>query len=83
MSSHKRSSNREGDEPAVAAAQAPETNSAPTAEVENSLLEQIKKLEAEKQELTNTMLRRQADFENFKKRVEKERSQERSSVSVT
>ena len=77
MSSHKRSSNREGDEPAAAAATAPEANSAPTSEVENSLAEQIKKLETEKLELTNTLLRRQADFENFKKRVEKERSQER------
>jgi molecular chaperone GrpE len=77
VSSHKRSSNREGDEPAAAAAQAPEENATPTAEMENSLVEQIKKLEAEKQELTNTMLRRQADFENFKKRVEKERSQDR------
>lgn len=39
--------------------------------------EQIQKLLAEKQELTDTLLRRQADFENFRKRVEKERHQER------
>jgi molecular chaperone GrpE len=39
--------------------------------------EQIQKLLAEKQELTNTLLRRQADFENYRKRVEKERHQER------
>lgn len=39
--------------------------------------EQIEKLQAEKQELTNTLLRRQADFDNYRKRVEKERHQER------
>jgi molecular chaperone GrpE len=39
--------------------------------------DQIEKLVAEKQELTNTLLRRQADFENYRKRVEKERNQER------
>jgi molecular chaperone GrpE len=39
--------------------------------------EQVEKLQAEKQELTNTLVRRQADFENYRKRVEKERDQER------
>ncbi|HVB88443.1 MAG TPA: nucleotide exchange factor GrpE [Candidatus Dormibacteraeota bacterium] len=39
--------------------------------------EQIQKLLAEKQELLNTLVRRQADFENYRKRVEKERTQER------
>jgi molecular chaperone GrpE len=39
--------------------------------------EQIEKLVAEKQELTNTLVRRQADFENYRKRVEKERQQDR------
>jgi molecular chaperone GrpE len=42
-----------------------------------SLADQIHKLEAEKQDLTNTLVRRQADFENYRKRVEKERHQER------
>lgn len=42
-----------------------------------ALADQIQKLTAEKQELTNTLVRRQADFENFRKRVEKERQQER------
>jgi molecular chaperone GrpE len=37
----------------------------------------IQKLIAEKQELTETLLRRQADFENYRKRVEKERHQDR------
>jgi molecular chaperone GrpE len=35
------------------------------------------KLLAEKQELMNTLVRRQADFENYRKRVEKERHHER------
>jgi molecular chaperone GrpE len=39
--------------------------------------DQINKLMAEKQELMNMMVRRQADFENYRKRVEKERNQER------
>jgi len=42
-----------------------------------SAAEQIEKLLAEKQDLQNTLLRRQADFENYRKRVEKERAQER------
>ena len=42
-----------------------------------ALAEQIQKLEAAKQELTDTLLRRQADFENYRKRVEKERHHDR------
>jgi molecular chaperone GrpE len=42
-----------------------------------SLAEQIQKLLGEKQELVDTLVRRQADFENFRKRIEKERHQER------
>jgi molecular chaperone GrpE len=41
------------------------------------LSEQVRNLQAEKQELMNTMVRRQADFENYRKRVEKERAQDR------
>jgi molecular chaperone GrpE len=39
--------------------------------------DQINKLMAEKQELMNMLVRRQADFENYRKRVEKERNQDR------
>jgi molecular chaperone GrpE len=39
--------------------------------------EEIQKLVAEKQDLQNTLVRRQADFENYRKRVERERQQER------
>jgi len=37
---------------------------------------QIQKLLAEKQELTDTLVRRQADFENYRKRIERERHQD-------
>jgi molecular chaperone GrpE len=37
----------------------------------------LQKLQAEKQELMNTLVRRQADFENYRKRVEKERQHDR------
>jgi molecular chaperone GrpE len=42
-----------------------------------SLVEQVRKLHAEKDELMNTLIRRQADFENYRKRVEKERQSDR------
>lgn len=42
-----------------------------------SLADQIQRLLLEKQELMDTLVRRQADFENYRKRVEKERQQER------
>jgi len=38
--------------------------------------EELAKLKAEKEELMNTLVRRQADFENYRKRVEKERREE-------
>ena len=41
------------------------------------LPDEYKKLVAEKEDLMNTLVRRQADFENYRKRVEKERHQER------
>ena len=43
----------------------------------DSLAGLIQKLQAEKQELMDTLVRRQADFENYRKRVEKERHQDR------
>ncbi|HXW62384.1 MAG TPA: nucleotide exchange factor GrpE [Candidatus Acidoferrales bacterium] len=42
-----------------------------------ALAEQVQKLLVEKQELTETLVRRQADFENYRKRVEKERHHDR------
>jgi molecular chaperone GrpE len=63
---------------ASAAATAPpdaEPSRAPAAEP--SLAEQVQKLLAEKEELLDTLKRRQADYENYRKRVEKERHQDR------
>ena len=40
------------------------------------LAEEVEKLKAEKEELMQTMIRRQADFENFRKRTERDRLEE-------
>ncbi len=53
-------------------------NSNQVEEAAGSLGQQIHKLQSEKQELMNTLVRRQADFENYRKRVEKERHQDRN-----
>ena len=58
-------------DPAAAGAAGGETGAAA------SLAEQVRKLRAEKDELMNTLVRRQADFENYRKRVEKERHADR------
>lgn len=64
--------------PGVAPAGESAAGADPSAQTEEvSMVEQVKKLQAEKQDLANTLVRRQADFENFRKRVEKERHQER------
>lgn len=42
-----------------------------------SQADQLQRALAEKQELMNTLVRRQADFENYRKRLEKERNQDR------
>lgn len=64
----------------AAAPAQPDVQAGASASTENepgSLAAQIQRLEAEKQELMNTLVRRQADFENYRKRVEKERHQDR------
>ncbi len=48
----------------------------PPAAGETSLASEIEKLKAEKEELLQTMIRRQADFENFRKRIERDRQEE-------
>ena len=48
----------------------------PPAAGESSLAAEIQKLKAEKDELLQTMVRRQADFENFRKRTERDRHEE-------
>jgi molecular chaperone GrpE len=51
-------------------------NSDPPAGGETSLAAELQKLKAEKEELLQTMIRRQADFENFRKRTERDRHEE-------
>jgi molecular chaperone GrpE len=46
------------------------------AEVVSATDERVAKLEAEKEDLRKTLIHRQADFENFRKRVERERHEE-------
>jgi molecular chaperone GrpE len=57
----------------------PSDDSSPTdppAGTETSLAAELLKLKAEKEELLQTMIRRQADFENFRKRIERDRHEE-------
>lgn len=59
--------------PEIVEAEGKDTKGAgPAAELE----ERILKLEEEKEELRKTMVHRQADYENFRKRVERERHEE-------
>jgi molecular chaperone GrpE len=90
VAAQKHGSNKERD--AAAAAKAardevstpdtnPDSDSAAGSGVETAAdifgADPMQKLIAEKQEMMNTLVRRQADFENFKKRVEKEKVQDR------
>ena len=92
MSSHNKDKRRESNEPAPGAAfsaeqerieisdpteETGEAGSGIPGETAESASEQVQKLQAEKQELMNMLVRRQADFENYRKRVEKERHQDR------
>jgi molecular chaperone GrpE len=43
---------------------------------------QLAKLQGEKDELRSTLIRRQADFENYKKRVERERAEDRARATA-
>jgi molecular chaperone GrpE len=53
----------------------PNSGDAP-ASGETSVAAELLKLKAEKEELLQTMIRRQADFENFRKRTERDRHEE-------
>ncbi len=90
MSSYRKEQNQEQDDRKVAFSGGPDTtvdseetdpagvgNSSRSSEAAGSLSEQLQKLQNEKQELMNTLVRRQADFENYRKRMEKERHQDR------
>lgn len=77
MSSHKNPEN-EDDLPE----ESPKEQGSPAARepapaAEATFAEQLQKLQAENKDLLNTLVRRQADFENYRKRVEKERQSDR------
>jgi molecular chaperone GrpE len=61
----------EESDPAAATAKAAGTDAV------SSLADRVQKLKTEKEDLMNTLVRRQADFENYRKRVEKERHADR------
>jgi molecular chaperone GrpE len=66
------------DRPESATSESPATARALDPQSESgSPPEEVKRLLAEKQELMDTLVRRQADFENYRKRVEKERHHDR------
>jgi len=44
--------------------------------VQDAMMAQLAKLQAEKDDLYQTLVRRQADFENFRKRMERERQED-------
>jgi molecular chaperone GrpE len=78
LAAHKHHDKKDGDAPAgpelvTPAAQSTEATPA----TEAGANDQLQKLLAEKQDLMNTLVRRQADFENYRKRVEKERQSDR------
>ncbi len=67
---------REAAEAQENAGSSEETSAGDGASILASLEERIAKLEAEKEELRQTLVRRQADFENVRKRLERERHEE-------
>lgn len=79
MHSRKEQKEQEKPGPTIVPAEAPEVDSdlSAAAPAEVMLAEQVQKLAGEKQDLTNTLVRLQADFDNYRKRIEKERGQER------
>lgn len=79
MHSRKEQKEQEKPGPRIVPDEAPEGDSDLTAAAaaEVVLAEQVQKLAGEKQDLTNTLVRLQADFDNYRKRIEKERGQER------
>ena len=54
----------------------PNSSIDPPPRSDSGFAEEMNKLRAEKEELLQTLVRRQADFENFKKRTERERHEE-------
>jgi molecular chaperone GrpE len=86
MTKRHQADEHEGDKPRFAAVhespagspadpeQMPEAAGRTSAEAQAS--EEVTRLMAEKEELTKTLIRRQADFENYRKRIERERRED-------
>ena len=62
--------------PPAAPGAAPETTGEAGPFAEKPAAEQIAKLQSEKQDLLNSLIRLQADFENYRKRIERERHEQ-------
>jgi len=80
VASRKEQSEQEQPKPKVVPIEFPrgdEDLPAAPAAAESAEADLVQKLAAEKKDLTNTLLRLQADFDNYRKRIEKERGQER------
>jgi molecular chaperone GrpE len=76
VAAHKEQREEEQPKPGVAAVESGGSDAdSPAPAPETALAEQVQKLVAEKQDLTNTLVRLQADFDNYRKRIEKERDQ--------
>jgi molecular chaperone GrpE len=54
----------------------------PVASPATAATEPLARLQAEKDDLLQTLVRRQADFENYRKRIERERAEDRDRVSA-
>lgn len=65
-----------GDLAALTGKQAPTGAGESQEGMQDAMMMQLGKLQAEKDELYQTLVRRQADFENFRKRVERERQED-------
>ena len=70
-------SEREREPATDANASAPEIDANVGASAETAAAPELEKLLAEKTDLRNALVRLQADFENYRKRIERERHQER------
>jgi molecular chaperone GrpE len=67
---------RAGNEPEGSKDSEDVSSGGPSVGGEPSIGSELQKLRAEKEELLQTMIRRQADFENFRKRTERDRQEE-------
>ncbi len=65
-----------GSTPQGSAVPAPTAQEGPSLADEKALREQLARLQAEKEELFKMLVRRQADFENYRKRTERERKED-------